>query len=193
MAGRAPRKPGGPPRRSPSGASAGAARKSAAVRRPDQRRRTPGTGTPASRAAAPGSRRTAVTTRAAILGVVLFVLALALTVPLRQYVAQRGRVARLRAAEAAQQRRVDALEARKQRLQDPAYVEQLARERLHFVRPGEVPYILLTPTPTPVPVKPGTPGVTKVGGTGPWFSRLWGTVETAGRAPTPKPAPKPTR
>jgi cell division protein FtsB len=181
MAGRAPRKPGGsPPRRS------GAARSSAAARRPEQRRRTPGTTPPVARKPPPGAKRTAVTTRAAILGVVLFVLALALTVPLRQYVAQRGRVAKARAAAEAQQRRVDALEARKQRLQDPAYVEQLARERLHFVRPGEIPYIILTPAPTPVPVRPGTPGGTNVGGSGPWYSRLWGTVETAGKAPAPK-------
>jgi cell division protein FtsB len=159
------------------------ARKSTAARRPDQRRRTTGVGTPAKRVPDPAARRTAITTRAAILGVVLCVLALALTVPLRQYVAQRGRVARLRAQQAQQQRRVDALEARKRQLQDPSYVEQLARERLHFVRPGEVPYILLTPTPTPVPAKPGAPGVTKVDGSGPWYSRLWGTVQTAGRAP----------
>ncbi len=116
----------------------------------------------------------------------LGVLALALTVPLRQYVAQRGAVARLRAKEAAQQRRVDALEARKRQLQDPAYVEQLARERLHFVRPGEVPYILLTPAPARVPVKPGTPGGTDLGGDGPWYSKLWNTVESAGRAPKRK-------
>jgi type II secretory pathway pseudopilin PulG len=110
------------------------------------------------------------------------VLALALTVPLRQYVAQRGTVARLRAKQQQAQARVDALEARKRQLQDPDYVEQLARERLHFVRPGEVPYILLTPAPTPVPVPTGVPGGTNVGGSGPWYSRLWGTVDTAGRA-----------
>ena len=180
MAGRAPRKPGGsPPRRSASGAT----RKSTAARRPDQRRRTAGTGPPAPKRPDPAAKRTALTTRAAVLGVVLFVLALALTVPLRQYVAQRGRVARMRAAADAQQRRVDALEARKRKLQDPAYVEQLARERLHFVRPGEVPYILLTPAPTPAPVRPGTPAGTNVGGSGPWYSRLWGTVEAAGKAP----------
>jgi cell division protein FtsB len=161
------------------------ARASTAARRPAQRRRTTGVGTP-PRKPDPAARRARLTTRAALLGIVLCVLALALTVPLRQYVAQRGRVARLRAKQAEQQRRVDALEARKQQLQDPAYVEQLARERLHFVKPGEVPYILLTPTPTPVPVRPGTPTVTRVDGTGPWYSRLWGTVETAGRAPVRK-------
>jgi cell division protein FtsB len=140
---------------------------------------------PAPKPRDPAARRTAVTTRAAILGVVLLVLALALTVPLRQYVAQRGKVARLRAKEAAQQRRVDALEARKRQLQDPSYVEQLARERLHFVRPGEVPYILIAPSPTAAPVTPGTPGTASVGGSGPWYSRLWGTVESAGRVPHP--------
>jgi cell division protein FtsB len=159
------------------------------ARRPAQGRRTSGTSAPA-RKPAPAERRAAITTRAAVLAVVLGVLALALTVPLRQYVAQRGAVAKLRAQEAAQQRRVDALEARKAQLQDPAYVEQLARERLHFVRPGEVPYILLTPAPTAAPVKPGTPGGSNLGGSGPWYSRLWGTVQTAGSAPAPKHAKK---
>jgi cell division protein FtsB len=179
--GRRPTTGGSPNRRTPA-----ASRRAAAARRPDQRRRTTGVGPVAKKKPEPGARRTAITTRAAVLGVVLCVLALALTVPLRQYVAQRGKVAQLRAKQDAQQRRVDALEARKQQLQDPAYVEKLARERLHFVRPGEVPYILLTPTPTPVPVKPGTPAAKNVGGTGPWWTRLWGTVETAGRVPAKK-------
>ena len=169
-----PSRPTGPARRKPS------------TRRPDARRRTTGTGTPTPKPVPPGAKRVAVTTRAAILAVVLCVLALALTVPLRQYLAQRGKVAQLRAKQQQAQARVDALEAQKQRLQDPAYVEQLARERLHFVRPGEVPYILLTPSPTPKPVAPGTPEGKRVGGGGPWYSRLWDTVESAGRAPTPK-------
>ncbi|HVF05393.1 MAG TPA: septum formation initiator family protein [Frankiaceae bacterium] len=154
------------------------------ARRPDARRRTTGTGTPKPPPAEP--RRVAITTRAATLAVVLCVLALALTVPLRQYVAQRGKVARLRAKQEQAQARVDALEAQKKRLQDPAYVEQLARERLHFVRPGEVPYILLTPSPAPPPPAPGTPAGKQLGTSGPWYSRLWDTVETAGRVPKPK-------
>ncbi|HWL35498.1 MAG TPA: septum formation initiator family protein [Frankiaceae bacterium] len=168
------KRPTGPARRKPS------------TRRPDARRRTQGVGTPTVPKPEPGAKRTAITTRAAILAAVLCVLALALTVPLRQYVAQRGKVAQLRAKQQQAQARVDALEAQKQRLQDPAYVEQLARERLHFVRPGEVPYILLTPSPTPAPVGAGTPAGKAVGGEGPWYSRLWGTVEAAGTAPRPK-------
>lgn len=170
--------------RGPKSRTTATTRRASAARRPDQRRSTTGVG--AARKPDPVARRTAITSRAAILGVVVCVLALALTVPLRQYVAQRGKVTRLRAKQTQAQARVDALEARKRQLQDPAYVERLARERLHFVRPGEVPYILLTPTPTPVPAKPAAPGVTKVDGSGPWYSRLWGTVDTAGRAPAPK-------
>ena len=165
-------RPSGPGRRAPS------------ARRPDARRRTTGTGTPAPKPAEP--RRVAITTRAAILAVVLCVLALALTVPLRQYVAQRGKVARLRAKQAQAQARVDALEAQKQRLQDPAYVERLARERLHFVRPGEVAYILLTPPPKPAAPAPGTPAGKELGAGGPWYSRLWDTVGSAGAAPRPE-------
>jgi cell division protein FtsB len=169
----------------PRARSTGPARRTPSARRPAARRRTTGTGTPApKKKAAPGAKRTAITTRAAILAVVLCVLALALTVPLRQYVAQRGKVAQLRAKQAQAQARVDALEARKAQLQDPAYVEELARERLHFVRPGEVPYIVLTPAPKPAPVKPGTPAGKAVGGQGPWFSRLWDTVQSAGTAPS---------
>ncbi len=128
-----------------------------------------------------------------MLALLVCALLLALTVPMREYLAQRARVARLEAQVSEQQRLVDALEARKQQLQDPAYVEQLARERLHFVRPGEIPYILLTPAPKPSPTRVGgrdsqlvAPGAA----TGPWYSRLYATVETAGKVPSRRPSPR---
>ncbi len=44
------------------------------------------------------------------------------------------------------------------RLQDPAYVERLAREQLGLVRPGEIAVVLVPrPSPTPTP-RPGTLG-----------------------------------
>jgi cell division protein FtsB len=147
------------------------------ARRPEQRRRTTGTGTPRK---PPPRQPGGLTTRAAVLALLVCALLLALTVPMREYLAQRARVARLEAQVDEQQRRVDALEARKQRLQDPAYVEQLARERLHFVRPGEIPYILLTPSPSPSPTGVGDHAVTPAGKQGPWYTRLYATIETAG-------------
>jgi cell division protein FtsB len=115
-----------------------------------------------------------------VLALLVCALLLALTVPMREYLAQRARVARLEAQVDAQQRRVDALQARTLQLQDPAYVEQLARERLHFVRPGEVPYILLTPSPSPSPTRVGAHAVTPAGQQGTWYGRLYATIETAG-------------
>ncbi len=164
-----------PAKRGPAGPSR------ARARRPDQRRRTPGTGAGRRRPAPKQPGR--LTTRAAVLALLVCALLLALTVPMREYLAQRARVARLEAQVDEQQRRVDALQARKQQLQDPAYVEQLARERLHFVRPGEIPYILLTPSPAPSPTRLGEHAVTPAGKQGTWYGLLYDTIETAGRTP----------
>jgi len=115
-------------------------------------------------------------------------LTLALTVPLREYFQQRGRVADLRARTAEQDARVETLEERKRRLDDPAYVERLARERLHYVRPGETGYIVIAPTPT---VTPGPGGVVtgKTVKDEAWYSQLWSTVEGAGAKPSASPSP----
>lgn len=63
------------------------------------------------------------------------------------------------------------LEQRQARLQDPAYVTRLARERLHFVMPGEVGYVVLEPgeeQAAGVPLDAQTQAEL-----GPWWVRLW--------------------
>ena len=54
----------------------------------------------------------------------------------------------LREQVAAQEQDVAALEAERERWQDPAYVEQQARERLKFVKPGERSYTVLDAEPS---------------------------------------------
>ena len=49
---------------------------------------------------------------------------------------------------AAQEQDVAALEGERERWRDPAYVEQQARQRLKFVKPGERSYTVLDPEPT---------------------------------------------
>ena len=71
-------------------------------------------------------------------------------------------------------------------LKDPDYVRELARERLHFVKPGETAYVLLSPSPSP-PTGPARSGVTATGPEAPWYSQVWGSVRAAD-----KPAPLPT-
>ncbi|WP_345339720.1 septum formation initiator family protein, partial [Actinomycetospora succinea] len=83
--------------------------------------------------------------RAAVLAVVVCAVALTVAVPLRNYVTQRHELA----AVAAEQERlagdVRTLTDERAALRDPAHVEALARERLGYARPGEVPYRVQLP------------------------------------------------
>lgn len=91
--------------------------------------------------------------------IAVLVLGLGLTglAPARQAFSQRQRVE-------AEQRKLAALEAenrklddRLRRLNDPDYIEKLAREQLGLVRPGEISYVVVPPpetTQTAVAPKP---------------------------------------
>jgi cell division protein FtsB len=133
----------------------------------------------------PVRRAGAVTTRAAVLAVVLCALVLSLTYPVRSYFAQRAEIRDLERAKSVAQARVAALEAREARWKDPAYVEAQARARLRYVRPGETSYIVIAPTPTAAPTTPAR----RKGAAAdqPWYERVWETVEVAGEEPTAGP------
>ncbi|MFL6238699.1 MAG: FtsB family cell division protein [Actinomycetes bacterium] len=134
-----------------------------------------------------------MTSRAALLAVAVCAVVLTLAVPMQQYFQQRAQLGGLAAQERAERARVAALEQQQARWQDPAYIREQARERLHFVKPGETAYVIVDPTPRPQLT--ATPAPPKVqGATGPWYSQLWSTVTTAGAEPTkevPSPKPKP--
>lgn len=120
-----------------------------------------------------------MTARAAILAVALASVALALALPFKVWVGQRGQIHSLQAQTHAQEQRLAQLKAQEQRWNDPAYVKQQARLRLHYAMPGEKTYVVL-----------GNPGkhrtakaakATQPALTGPWYSRLWESVEAAGK------------
>ncbi len=85
--------------------------------------------------------RARITPRAAILAVLVLVLGMALAVPLRQYFEQRSEIAALerRVEELREQR--DALRGEIEQLNDPTYLEQIARRCLGMVKPGEIPFV----------------------------------------------------
>jgi len=85
------------------------------------------------------------TRRAAVFAIVFCALALSVAVPLRTYLGQRDDVAQQEQQKAELRAEVDALEARKAELDDPAQVEAEARRRLRYVMPGETPYIVELP------------------------------------------------
>jgi cell division protein FtsB len=129
---------------------------------------------------APARSRTNLTGRAAVLALVVCLLAISLAYPLREYLAQRGDLGSIRAQVVDQQNSVADLRAQQKRWADPAYVERQARERLHFVMPGETSYVVLEPDGAPAPdgVVASAPRPVRHS---PWFTDLWRTVEVAGK------------
>ena len=125
------------------------------------------------------ARRSTFTPRAAILALVLVAVAVSLLVPIRQYLAQRADIAALRAGVANERDRVSALQAERERWADPAYVQQQARERLHFVMPGETAYVVLgqpkAPEASAATTGPGAAVVTDRT----WYAGLWDSVRAA--------------
>lgn len=141
-------------------------------------RTTPVAGRPKREPVAP--RRSPLTPRAAVLALVAAGLLASAALPMREYVKQRSEIDALESAQSAQRERVAALEAEKQRLQDPAYIAAEARRRLHFVLPGETAYVVLAP-------EPGTLEQEKAKGPeAPWYSQVWGSVEAADRPAPPQ-------
>jgi cell division protein FtsB len=125
----------------------------------------------------PQVRRSSLTSRAAVLALVMCTLVLMLAYPLQQYLAQRGVIAKLHRANAAAQQQVDVLAAQDAQWQDSAYVARQARTRLHYVMPGEIEYVLvggIKPSPSAAPT---AAAATPTAGT--WYDKLWGTVKSA--------------
>jgi cell division protein FtsB len=130
-------------------------------------------------------RRANLTARAAILAVSLASVALALALPFKIWVAQRGEIHALQSQTKVQERRVVQLRQQEQRWNDPAYVKQQARLRLHYAMPGETTYVVVGKPKAhahhaaPVSKAPVL--------TGPWYSRLWQSVQAAGEGASVAP------
>jgi hypothetical protein len=113
--------------------------------------------------------------------VVVCAVLVSLAYPLREFFAQRGEIERLQAQERATEQRVAALRRQQQRWADPAYVKTQARQRLHFVLPGETAYVVLDPGSRANRSPNLLPPVQPDARAQPWYSELWRTIETADR------------
>ncbi|WP_067607768.1 FtsB family cell division protein [Nocardiopsis listeri] len=116
-----------------------------------------------------------LTSRAAILALVVIVIALSLAYPLREYVMQRAQIAQLQDDRARMEANLEELREREEALNDDAYVEREARARLHYQYPDETSYIVIRPdSEGEERVDPSEPR-------DPWFTELWRSVEEADR------------
>jgi cell division protein FtsL len=124
------------------------------------------------------SSPTRLTGRAALLAVVICAIALSLAYPVREYLAQRRQIDQLVSSQQALSAQVKSLQAEHQRLQDPAYIEQQARDQLHMCLPAEKCYVIVGNSPPPDSTPQQAPAAA------PWYSRLWGSVKRADRTPS---------
>ncbi|GAA3336836.1 hypothetical protein GCM10020358_10890 [Amorphoplanes nipponensis] len=137
----------------------------------------------ARRAAAAGATKRTVATRpkaftgrATVLIVVLVALALAYTYPVRVYLAQESQIAQMQADQAAQQARIAGLTEEVLKWQDDEYIRTQARDRLFYVRPGEVPLLVLN---DPAGAARDAGQATAADAPNRWYDTLWGSVAAA--------------
>ena len=117
--------------------------------------------------------------RALALWTIFFILALAIAPPVKHYFTQRAQISALNSQLASDNK---ALEAARQELllwQDPEYIKSQARERLHFVLPGERQYIV-TENGTASNTDEGTKVANSLTDGQPWYSRLIASITEAG-------------
>jgi cell division protein FtsB len=135
-------------------------------------------------------RRSRLTGRAAILVLVLAVLAVSFASSLRAYLQQRSHIDELRTTIAQREAAIKDLQVEKDRWQDPAYVEQQARE-LGYVQVGDTPFIVLGKDGQPLGSSADLDDPTSVGSTDQrtWIDDLWASDRVAGNPPTKIPPP----
>ncbi|MGW3656673.1 FtsB family cell division protein [Streptomyces sp. NPDC005151] len=120
-------------------------------------------------------RRSRLTGRAAFLALVVCSLVVALAYPMRQYVSQRDEIADQERLAQEAEKHTEELRDEKARLQDDAYIRRLAREHLHYVRPGETSYTVIDPDAA----KERSAAAKETDR--PWHSNLWDGVDSADR------------
>jgi cell division protein FtsB len=118
--------------------------------------------------------RAKFTSRAAVLAVVICAIALSLAYPVREYIAQRRQIDQLQAQHQLLATQLRQLEQQQGRLNDPTYIEQLARTRLHLCLRGATCYVV-------VGSQPGHGAQATAASLTPWYERLWQSVEQANR------------
>ena len=122
-------------------------------------------------------RRTSA--RMFVLITILFLLALTLAPPMKHYFTQRAQINSLNAQLVSDNKALE--KARKELLlwQDPEYVKSQARERLHFVLPGERQYIVTEGNASPETTVTTTVANALVDGQ-PWYIRLIASISESG-------------
>jgi hypothetical protein len=106
---------------------------------------------------------------------------LTLAVPLRALIQERREIRDLEQQVISQQAKIDELNNRQARLADPAYLQALARERLNYVFPGEIGFVVLDEETTTSIT--GVPGALVPNDDSAWYTKLWISTKLADNPP----------
>ena len=117
--------------------------------------------------------------RAMTFGIVLFILAWTLAPPAQRYFAQRAQINAIKAQVSANKTALEEAAKELALWRDPEYIKSQARERLHYVFPGERQYIVTDQSESNV-VAPKTAVAKNIPQGLPWYDRLIASITETG-------------
>ena len=124
-------------------------------------------------------RRRRTSNRVLALSAILFILALTIAPPVKHYFTQRAQISALKSQLSADNA---ALQKARQELslwKDPDFIKSQARERLHFVLPGERQYIVIDNSTTDSN-NTSTKVASALTDGQPWYARLIASISETG-------------
>jgi len=143
----------------------------------------------ARRAAAPGAaKRTTApqpgrfTGRAATLTLILVALLLAYAYPMRIYLTQQAQIAAIESSQDVQRARIQEKQTQIAKWNDKDYIIAMAHKRLQMVLPGDRAFVTGVGAGTPDPA--ADPHAGQAINSGPWYGKLWSSVQAADKPGT---------
>ena len=129
----------------------------------------------------PSSRRTRGKARPLALITIIFIFTLTLAPPIKNYFTQRAQINSLKSQVATDRTALDAARAELNLWRDPSYIKSQARERLHFVMPGERQYIVTGADGENSDEEAATDVVKNLPEGQPWYTRMIASITEAGK------------
>lgn len=127
------------------------------------------------------AERRGISTRLLVLFIVLFAVAVTLAPPTQHYFAQRAQISALESSVDSNRKKLEEARAELDRWRDPEYIRSQARNRLHFVLPGERQYIILGVGTQAGDVSEGAAPINEDFPLGiPWYSRIISSITSVG-------------
>ena len=135
-----------------------------------------------SRRLSSNRRKSRANARPLALIAIIFIFTLTLAPPIKNYFTQRAQISALKSQVVTDRAALDAARAELELWKDPDYVKSQARERLHFVMPGERQYIVTGTDGSSSDEAAQTDVVTNLPEGQPWYTRMIASITEAGKA-----------